>query len=107
MATKSIEFPFLTGLRRQIFRHPRLVGTWDVNGLYSDQWSESAMQEITGEGGCLVFKGSASLDLVDSRRTFKWGVILDGPSGANFWGIPTEVQDVNSTDRYREFQIAT
>ena len=107
MATKSVDFHFLTGLRRQIFRNPRLVGTWDGNGRYSDQWSQSAMQEITGEDGCPVFQGSASLDLVDSGRTFKWGVILDGPSGANFWGIPTEVQDVNSTDRYREFQIAT
>jgi 1,4-alpha-glucan branching enzyme len=65
------------------------------------------MHELTGEDGCPVFKGSVSLDLADSGRTFKWGVILDGPSGANFWGIPTEVQDLNSTERHREFQIAT
>jgi 1,4-alpha-glucan branching enzyme len=106
MAKKSIEFQFLTGLKRQIFRNPRLVGTWDGNGRYSDQWSQSAMQEVTGEDGCPVFQGSVPLDLADSGKTFKWGVILDGPSGANFWGIPTEVHDVNSTERHRDFQIA-
>jgi len=38
-------------------------------------------------------------------KTFKWGVILDGPQGANFWGVPTEVQDVNSVDRNRRFNL--
>ncbi len=106
MPTKAIEFHFLTGLKRRIFRNPRLVGTWDTSGRYSDQWSESLMQEVTGEDGCPMFQGSVSLDLVDSVKTFKWGVILDGPSGSNFWGIPAEVPDVNSTERYREFQLA-
>ena len=63
------------------------------------------MQEVTGDDGCPVFQGSVSLDLADSAKTFKWGVLLDGPSGANFWGIPTEVQDVHSTERHREFQL--
>ncbi len=106
MPTKAVEFHFLTGLKRRVFRNPRLVGSWDTSGRYSDQWSESPMQEVTGEDGCPRFQGSVSLDLVDSAKTFKWGVILDGPSGSNFWGIPTEVPDVNSTDRHREFQLA-
>src|SRR5262249_42892374 len=25
--------------------------------------------------------------------------------GANFWGIPTEVNDMNSTERFREFEL--
>ncbi len=30
---------------------------------------------------------------------------LDGPQGSNFWGIPTEVQDVNSVERHRQFRL--
>jgi 1,4-alpha-glucan branching enzyme len=33
------------------------------------------------------------------------GVLLDGPGGANIWGIPAEVQDANSTDRYRQLEL--
>ena len=29
----------------------------------------------------------------------------DGPQGSNFWGIPTEVKDHKSVERYREFQL--
>ena len=63
------------------------------------------MQEEIGEDGCPIFKASISLDLADQDRTFKWGVVLDGPQGSNFWGIPTEVQDVNSVERYRQFRL--
>jgi 1,4-alpha-glucan branching enzyme len=59
-----------------------------------------------GPDGCPMFRGSVALDLAHADKTFKWGVVLDGPQGANFWGIPTEVQDVNSTERYRQFRIA-
>jgi 1,4-alpha-glucan branching enzyme len=65
------------------------------------------MQELTGEDGCPMFQASVSLDLADSAKTFGWGVILDAASGGkNFWGIPTEVPDLDSTDRHRSFQIA-
>ena len=63
------------------------------------------MQEEVGTDGCPTFRAAVSLDLADQNRTFKWGVVLDGPQGANFWGIPTEVQDVNSVERYREFRL--
>ena len=63
------------------------------------------MQEAIGEDGCPIFKASISLDLADQDKTFKWGVVLDGPQGSNFWGIPTEVQDVNSVERYRQFRL--
>ena len=105
MATKSVEFQFITGLKRAIFRNPRLRGSWDRNGRYSDDWTESPMQEEVGEDGCPIFKASISLDLADQDRTFKWGVVLDGPQGSNFWGIPTEVQDVNSVERHRQFRL--
>jgi 1,4-alpha-glucan branching enzyme len=63
------------------------------------------MQEETGTDGCPSFRGSVVLDLVDQDKTFQWGVVLDGPQGANFWGIPTEVQDANSTERHRQFRL--
>jgi 1,4-alpha-glucan branching enzyme len=105
MAMQIVEFQFITGLKRTIFRNPRLRGSWDSNGRYSDDWSESPMQGDVGEDGCPIFKTSVPLDLVDQDRKFKWGVALDGPQGSNFWGIPTEVQDVNSVDRYRQFRL--
>ena len=64
------------------------------------------MQEQLGANGCPIFIASVTLDLFDQSKMFKWGVILDGPQGANFWGIPTEVQDVNSAERHRQFRLS-
>jgi 1,4-alpha-glucan branching enzyme len=105
MATRTVEFQFITGLRRAIFYNARLRGSWNANGRYSDNWSESPMREELGTDGCPMFRASVVLDLADRGKTFKWGVVLDGPQGANFWGIPTEIQDVNSAERYRQFGI--
>jgi len=102
---QKVEFQFITGLKREIFRNPRLRGSWDSNGRYSDNWTESTMQEEVGEDGCPIFKASISLDLADQGKTFKWGVALDGPQGSNFWGIPAEVPDVNSVERHRQFRL--
>ena len=56
MPAKTVEFHFLTGLKRQIFRKPRLVGSWDASGRYSDHWSEIADAGGTGEDGCPMFR---------------------------------------------------
>src|SRR5215213_3910502 len=96
MPTKTLHLRFATGLKRPIFRNARLAGSWDGAGRYSDQWTESPMAEVLGDDGCPAFTATAQLDLAESARTFRWGVILDGPQGANFWGIPTEVQDASS-----------
>jgi hypothetical protein len=29
MAKQTVEFQFITGLKRRIFRNPRLIGSWD------------------------------------------------------------------------------
>lgn len=105
MAMQKVQFQFITGLKRAIFRNPRLRGSWDGNGRYSDDWTESPMQEEVGEDGCPIFKAAVSLDLADQDKTFKWGVVLDGPQGSNFWGIPTE--DINSVERHRQFRMAS
>src|SRR5262249_41653730 len=101
MPTHAVEFWFMVGLQRPLFRNARLVGSWDANGRYSDTWSERPMQETTGTDGCPAFTASVLLDTTDQARTFKWGVTLDGPQDVSFWGIPTEVKDINSTERYR------
>jgi 1,4-alpha-glucan branching enzyme len=44
-----------------------------------------------------------TLDDSEVGKTFQWGVRLDAPSGTNIWGIPTEVNDANSSQRYSEF----
>jgi 1,4-alpha-glucan branching enzyme len=105
MPAHTVHFYFLTGLKRAIFRNARLVGSWDLNGRYSEFWTQRPMQEVIGSDGCPTFMASVVLDSEDGDKIFRWGVALDGPQGANFWGIPTEVQDVNSTDRYRAFRL--
>src|SRR5690349_19964488 len=93
MARQTVEFQFITGLTRAIFRNARLRGSWNANGRYAEEWTESLMQGAIGEDGCPIFTASLSLDRADQHQTFKWGVVLDGPQGSNFWGIPTELQD--------------
>jgi len=49
-----VQFTYLTGLRRDIFRNARLMGSWDQNGRYSNQWSSLQMQQATGEDGSRI-----------------------------------------------------
>jgi len=98
-----VRFRYLTGLRRSIFSNARLTGTWDNSGRYSATWSETPMTPGVAEDGCPCF--TASVDLADEGAQFRWGVKLDGPSGTNLWGIPTQVNDPTSADRYRSFQL--
>ncbi|MDD5319372.1 MAG: alpha-amylase family glycosyl hydrolase [Methylococcales bacterium] len=106
MNTQKVDFQFITGLKRTIFRNARLRGSWDDSGRYSDNWTEAPMQEEMGTDGCPVFITSVELDLADQGKMFQWGVVLDGPQGANFWGIPTEVKDINSVERHRQFRLS-
>jgi 1,4-alpha-glucan branching enzyme len=105
MAVKTVEFRFMTGLKRRMFRNARLHGSWGHNGRYSELWTEYPMAESIGEDGCPAFTAALQFDSAESDKIFKWGVVVDGPQGANFWGIPTEVNDVNSMDRYRQFRL--
>ena len=58
------------------------------------------------EDGCPCFMATVDLDAAEVGTRFRWGVRLDGPSGSNIWGIPTEIQDMNSMERYREFTLS-
>ncbi|MEN9568445.1 MAG: hypothetical protein RLZZ69_3641, partial [Cyanobacteriota bacterium] len=96
-----VQFTYFTGLRRSFVNNVRLTGTWDNNGRYSEQWTTLPMQQTTGEDGCPCF--TATVNLADSQigQQFRWGVILDAAAGNNLWGIMTEENDLNSTERDR------
>ncbi len=105
MPTQKVVFQFYTGIKRSIFYNARLVGSWNEQGRPSKNWSMHPMSEVRGEDGCPAFIAEVVLDTPDAHQAFEWGVILDGPQGSNFWGMPTEVQDVNSVERKRSFRL--
>jgi 1,4-alpha-glucan branching enzyme len=81
------------------------MGSWDAGGHFSTDWTERPMTEMVAEDGCPAFSAAVEFADGEAGRQFRWGVILDGPAGANAWGIPTEVGDQNSSERYREFEL--
>ena len=105
MSKQTVTFQFQTGVKRSIFFNARLVGSWNDQGRQSPEWSMHPMTEVRGEDGCPAFETQVLLDRADADKRFEWGVILDGPQGSNFWGVPTEVQDVNSVERRRSFHL--
>jgi len=105
VAMKRVRFRYLTGIKRDAFQNARLTGSWDAGGRFSNTWSTIPMAKITAEDGCPAFE--ASVDFPDDQAGwwFRWGVIIDAPSGANLWGIPTEVKVRDSTERVRVFWL--
>jgi 1,4-alpha-glucan branching enzyme len=101
----SVTFVYLTGINRQIFRNVRLVGSWDAQGRYSDQWSAPPlpMELTTAEDGCPAYRATVEFQDSEAGKSFNWGVRLDAPQRPDIWGIPTEVNDRFSNDRYRSF----
>jgi 1,4-alpha-glucan branching enzyme len=94
----SVQFTYLSGLRRRIFRNARLAGTW--NG-----WVEIPMDEIVAADGCPAFTATVNFSDADAGQKHRWGVRLDAPAGPNAWAINLEVPDGESQNRYREFKI--
>jgi 1,4-alpha-glucan branching enzyme len=101
-----VRFTFNTGIRQSVFSNVRLSGSWDATRMDSANWSTANMAAITGADGCPAFQASVNLDSSQIGTNFNWGVTLDGPGGPNVWGIPLEVSDANSVQRYRTFQLA-
>ncbi|HEX3044000.1 MAG TPA: alpha-amylase family glycosyl hydrolase [Bacillota bacterium] len=100
-----VNFYYRTGVLGDIFRNARLLGSWDGNGRYSNTWSTSAMTQERAADGSPSFKATVTLDDSQVGTNFQWSVLLDGPGGANQWGIPTEVNDRNSNLCHREFRL--
>jgi 1,4-alpha-glucan branching enzyme len=105
MANVAVQFRYLTGLKRDIFKNARLVGSWDNAGRLSSTWSETPMTPEKAEDGCPSFKATVQFDTTEVGNHFRWGVRLDAPAAPDIFGIPTEIQDANSTERYREFDL--
>jgi 1,4-alpha-glucan branching enzyme len=63
------------------------------------------MTEFSAEDGCPAFRAAVNLDDSQIGQTFRWGVNVDTPQRPNVWGIPTEVNDATSTERYRSFTL--
>ncbi len=100
-----ITFYYYTGIKAELFKNPRLLGSWDANGQYSDMWSEIPMIVTTGYDDCPAF--TCEVNLVDNEVgwTFYWGIMFDTETQTNIWGIMTEVKNSNSQDRYRSFEL--
>src|SRR5262249_1287834 len=96
---------YLTGLKREIFRNARLAGSWDSSGRFAQTWSETPMTPGRAEDGCPCFTASVDFDDSEVGKQFRWGMRLDGPAGPNVWGIPTEINDRMSSERYHEFEL--
>ena len=105
MPTVAVQFRYLTGLKRRIFRNARLTGNWDSAGRLAQVWSETPMAPGIAEDGCPCFTATVHLDEAELGTRFRWGVRVDCPGMANVWGIPTEVNDMRSTERFREFAL--
>ena len=97
-----VDFIYQTGLRVELFRHVRLLGSWDAAGRRSDEaWSGHVMVPGVAEDGCPCFRASVTFDDAEIGTTFRWGVLADGPLGPNLWAITAEVDDHASSERVR------
>jgi 1,4-alpha-glucan branching enzyme len=99
----KIRFVYMTGLRRNLFRNVRLSGSWDNEGRSSSHWSTVPMLAFQAEDGCPAYAATVELDDTEKGSAFRWGVLVDGPAGANLWGILTEAEDPLSRERQRTF----
>lgn len=97
----TLRFVYITGIKREIFRNAQLIGSWDANGRYSEQWSIVPMKSSTGEDGSQCFTATIKLDNSEVNREFRWGVFVEDLSDTKLWGIMTEVNSTTSNDRYR------
>lgn len=98
MSGIPVRFIYLTSIAAEIFRRPRLHGSWDPSVT-------TPMRVSTGEDGCPVFEVTVEIDEALAGAELRWGVILDAPWRTNLWGIATEVSDPGSADRYRSFKL--
>ena len=107
MALIPVRFEYLTGLRRPFLNSARLTGNWNAQGLQSEQWTTVPMEAFTAEDGCPAFRATVNLDDSQIGQTFRWGVRVDTPQRSDVWGIPSEIAQSASRERYRVFDLRT
>ena len=101
MALIPIHFEYLTGLRRPFLVSARLTGSWNAQGVASEQWTATTMQPFTAEDGCPAFRATVQLDDSQIGQTFRWGVSVGTPERPDVWGIASEINDAVSSERNR------
>ncbi len=106
MAQIVVTFTFHSGVKRQLFQNVRLSGSWDANGLFSNQWTQTLMAGSQDETGCDAFSASISLDSSQVGTTLQWGVIADLAGRPNLWVVATEVPNPNSALQTRSFVLS-
>ena len=106
MAQIVVTFTFHSGVKRHLFQNVRLSGSWDANGMFSNQWTQTPMAESQDETGCDAFSASVSLDASQVGTTLEWGVIADLEGAPKSWVVVTEVPDPNSAFQTRSFVLS-
>jgi 1,4-alpha-glucan branching enzyme len=77
MAQITVSFTFHCGIKRKLFQNVRLCGSWDANGLFSNQWTQVPMSVAQDGTGCDAFSASVAMDGSQVGTTFQWGVFAD------------------------------
>lgn len=112
MPTVTVEFVYVTGIKRDLFagRQVRLFGDWNSAGIATDDFHEIGpmiqVSPSTSEDGCTRYIASVHLHATQAGRTFRWGVSAVRPDGHTVWGIPTEVKRRDSREQTLPFQFS-
>lgn len=106
MAQIVVTFTFHSGVKRHLFQNVRLSGSWDADGMFSNQWTQTPMAESADETGCDAFSASVSVDASQVGTTLQWGVIADLAGAPKSWVVVTEVSDPNSLLQTRSFVLS-
>jgi 1,4-alpha-glucan branching enzyme len=91
-----VRFLFITGLRREVFRNVRLVGSWDGHGrLVEDRsgWSVTPMATIPWEDCGFAYEAHVQLAPDQAEQTFRWSVLVDASDARDVLAVVTEVED--------------
>ncbi|MEY4576109.1 MAG: hypothetical protein RL701_812, partial [Pseudomonadota bacterium] len=100
-----MKFSYDTGIRRKLFTHVRLCGSWDASGHHSDQWTERPMREVIGPDSAITFEADVPLQAADAGKEFTWRVLLDGPLGLDRDGMAVERSDHGHNALQRCFKL--
>ena len=100
-----VRFTWYTGLKRRLFLQARLLGDWDANGRADPAGSTWPMTEIVADDGCPAYTVEVNFDPTSVGTAFEWSVRVDTQAVADVSGIAMEVDDPDTTDRVRRFEL--
>lgn len=101
-----MKFVYDTGIRRNLFKNVRLVGSWDASGCFSDRWTEVPMRVVSAPDRAVVFEADVTFAPSERGKQFSWGVILDGPLGFDREGVCTEQPGLGHQALHRSFTLS-